>query len=113
MPETLQEITYSNLLAKAKVYFAPMSSEIVEQFKFQKLVKVLPKFLSDLRKFSEFCNFGGTLENRLNDQLVLGIQDDRIQQKLLDSRTLTLQTAIDIALSFESAAQGVKSLQFK
>ena len=32
--ETLQEITYINLLAKAKAYFEPDSSKIEEQFKF-------------------------------------------------------------------------------
>ena len=114
VPETLQEITSSTLLAKVKVYFAPAPCEIVERFKFRKRYrKPISEFLNKLRKWSEFCNFGGTLENRLRDQLVFGIHDDRIQQKLLDSRSLTLQTALVVALSFESAAQGVKSQQFK
>ena len=36
VPDTLQEITYSIPLAKAKAYFASVPSEIVEQFKFHK-----------------------------------------------------------------------------
>ena len=36
-----------------------------------------------------------------------------MQQKLLNSKNLTLQTAMNLALSFESAAQSIKSLKFK
>ena len=58
VPETLQEITYSNLLAKAKAYFAPAPSEIVERFKIQKHLRKpgerISEFLNELRKLSEF-----------------------------------------------------------
>ena len=62
---TLQDIVYSTLTAKAN--FAQAPSKIVENFKFQKwlqkLGETMDKLLNDLRKFSKFCNFGGTLEN--------------------------------------------------
>ena len=65
VPEALQEITYNNLLAKAKVYFAPSPSTILERFIFQKRLttgEIIAEFLKDLHKLSEFCNFGGTLK---------------------------------------------------
>ena len=52
-------------------------------------------FLSELRSIAEYCNFGDTLETMLRDRLVCGINDDRIQQKLLsEEKGLTLKSAI-------------------
>ena len=73
----------------------------------------ITEFLNDLHKLSEFCNLGETLENRLSEQLVFGIQGGIILQKILNSKSLTLETAMDLALSFKLATQGVKSLNFR
>ena len=70
-------------------------------------MKVFPNFWMTYGSFQNFVILGELWKIDW-DQLVFGIQVDRIQQKLLDSRCLTLQTAIDVALSIESAAQDVK-----
>lgn len=114
VPVKLQDIEYKELIKKANEHFQPQPSEIVERFKFQKRMRrageSISDFIRDLRRLSEYCNFGSTLEDRLRDQVVFGIQEDRIQQKLLDTRNLTLTNAMDIAFSIESATAGVKSL---
>lgn len=70
-------------------------------------------YVRKLHTLSEFCNFGNTINDHQHDQLVFVTQDEKVQQKLLDSKDLILQTALEIAESFESAEVSVKSLHNK
>ena len=47
----------------------------------------------------------------LSDRLVCGINDKKIQRRLLAESKLTLKRALDIAQSLETAAQNVQALQ--
>lgn len=46
----------------------------------------------------------------MRDQLVFGIQDEKIEQKLIDAKNVIFQTAVGIAELFESVEVGVNSL---
>ena len=56
-----------------------------------------------LRKISEHCNFKKKVNKHIRDRLVVGVKDEKIQERLLGERTLTLEKAIEIAVSMESA----------
>ena len=61
-------------------------------------------FVAELRKLTEYCEYGESLNDMLRDRLVCGINHERTQQRLLSGdSTLTLEKALDIALSLESA----------
>ena len=47
----------------------------------------------------------------LRDRIVCGINEDRIQQRLLSESKLTLEKALEIAQSMEAAAKNAKTLQ--
>ena len=58
----------------------------------------------ELRPLSQHCEYGDSLEEMLRDRLVCGVNHKRTQQRLLgEGASLTLQKALDIALSLESA----------
>ena len=40
-------------------------------------------FVAALRHLAEYCNFGGSLENMLRDRLVSGVNNEKIQRRLL------------------------------
>lgn len=54
------------------------------------------KYLAELRKLAQDCNFGDSLMMMLRDRLVCGINDDRIQRRLLWEDRLTFERALNL-----------------
>ena len=54
-------------------------------------------YVSELRKLSEYCEYGETLEDMLCDRLVCGLAERRVQQRLLAEGDLTFDKALKIA----------------
>ena len=63
----------------------------------------ISEYVTLLRKMSEHCNFEEKVNEHIRDRLVVGVKDEKIQERLLGERTLTLEKAIEIAVSMESA----------
>ena len=73
-------------------------------------MKTIATYIAELRALSEFCNFH-ELEKMLRDHLICGVNNNRIQQRLLaETGELTYQKARDIAIAMESAAKHSKEL---
>lgn len=75
----------------------------------QLLEETVAHYVAELRKLTEYCEFGDTLDDMLCDKLVWGIEDGRIQKRLLAEDNLTFKKALDLALALEVAAQDSKS----
>ena len=59
---------------------------------------------TELRRLSQYYKYGDSLDSVLRDHLVCGINHDCTQQRLLsEGANLSLQKAMDISLSLESA----------
>ena len=67
-------------------------------------------FLGEIRRLARTCEFGDVLDSMLRDRIVCGLRDDATRRKLLQVRDLTLNTAIDICKSSESASQQLKEM---
>ncbi len=68
-------------------------------------------FVAALRKLATKCDFGEFLNDALRDRVVCGIRDENTQKRLLSEATLTLNSAVDLAQSLESAGEQVKKLK--
>ena len=68
-------------------------------------------YVAELSKLTEHCNFGETLPEMLRDWLVCGINNKKIQQRLLAERELTLKKAEEIALGEELAMKHMVDVQ--
>ena len=66
--------------------------------------------MAELRKISEYCEFGDTLDVMLRDKLVWGIADSRIRQRLLAEDKLDFKKALDMAQAMDLAAEDSKEL---
>ncbi|KAJ8018675.1 hypothetical protein HOLleu_43213 [Holothuria leucospilota] len=63
-------------------------------------------FLAELKRLSSTCNFGAFLKDALRDRFVCGLYDATVQKKLLsEDDSLTLEKALKIAVSMETAAK--------
>ena len=95
-------------------HFSPKLSVIVERFKFHNRSRLegekVAEFVAGLRRLSEHCQFGATLEDMLRDRLVCGISDDRIQRRLLAKREFSFEKVVEIATATEMALKNLIDL---
>lgn len=77
----------------------------------QEMGEKFDEFLMDLRKLIKSCDYGEITDSIIRDRIVCGIADDVTRRKLLQTRNLDLNTAIDICKAAEMAGQQMKSLK--
>ena len=87
--------TFTELVALVRDHYQPKPSAIVQRLKFNSCVRQpgqsVAEFMAELRRLTEFCDFGSALDEMLRDRLVCGINDARIQRRLLSEPALTFQ----------------------
>ncbi|XP_061156017.1 uncharacterized protein K02A2.6-like [Syngnathus typhle] len=114
-PTKPKEKTYGELVALLKNHFDPKPSEIVQRYKFdscsRKPNESVMEYVAELRRLAQDCNYGNTLEQKLRDRIVCGINDDRIQRRLLAEADLTCEKALSIAVAAETATKNAQDLQ--
>ena len=88
---------------------------IVERFRFnsrnRQQGESVANFIAELRHLTRYCEFGGALNDMLRDRLVCGIENGRIQRRLLAEPNLTMDKAVEISIAMESADRNAKDLQ--
>ena len=93
----------------------PKPSAIAERFRFNKRDRKsgesISSYVAELRRLSEHCEYGNNLNDMMRDRLVCGVQNVRIQQKLLAETTLTFETAFKTASAMERAHSEALDLQ--
>ena len=87
--------------------FKPKPPVIAERYAFHKrdqcVGETVSDFLIELRRLAQTCSFGNFLEEALKDRLICSLAHSSTQKKLLTEKDLTLQKAIEIAMSAEMA----------
>ncbi|XP_030586939.1 uncharacterized protein K02A2.6-like [Archocentrus centrarchus] len=98
-------------------HFQPKPLVIAERFRFHKRHQLktesTSEYIADLRRLSEHCQFGEGLSDALRDRFVCGLHNESIQKRLLTEDNLTLNRALEIAISMETAAKDAGELQGK
>ena len=114
-PTKLNTCTYKQVVEKLTGHFAPTPTAVIQRCKFNSRVRMpgesVSTYCAELRKLSEFCDFGDRLEDMLRDRLVCGISDQRMQQRLLSEEGLDFKKAFDLAIRMEAAQKDTKELQ--
>ncbi|KAL5473647.1 hypothetical protein EMCRGX_G028155 [Ephydatia muelleri] len=102
-PDKPTDKSISEILELARDHFCPSRSVIVQRYNFncrtQKEGETVSQFCAELRRLSEYCEFGNTLNDMLRDRLVCGIRDITLQRRLLAERGLTFAKAFELAQS--------------
>ena len=86
----------------------PKPNLISERFKFNSRNraenKTISEYMAELRRLTQYCDYGTVLNDMLRDRLVCGVNHSHIQRKLLsEGSSLTLEKALSIAISVEAA----------
>jgi len=97
-----------------KEHYEPKPQKYVQRTKFENRnrhpTETVSQYVAALRHLSEFCDFGNSLEERICERIVRGINDGNIQRRLLSEVDLTLQKAIQIAQAVVTSETGAKDL---
>jgi len=106
-PEELERIDFDILLTTFGRHFSPDPSRILERYKFNRRDQLseesIVDYVANLKKMSEFCRFGASLDELLCDRLVCGVKDSVLRKRLLAELDLTLKSAVNIAIAHEQA----------
>ena len=103
------------MIAVLEKYFDPKPAVIAERFKFHERDQLpgesLADYIAELHRLATHCEFRDYLNDALWDRLVCGLHAERTQRRLLTTKNLTLQEAIETALAMEAADKDSKTLQ--
>ena len=113
-PNTPESKSYTDLVDLLKNHFNPTPSVIMQRFKFntrtRKDTESVVTYVAELKRLDEHCEFGDKLNETVRDRLVCGVNDIRIQNRLLQESKLTYDKAFELAQSVEVAAKNAADL---
>ena len=114
-PAKPAEKSFNVLVKIMKDHLKPKSLMIAKRFKFhwhnQHERETVTQYLTELRKFSEQCDFKEYLKEALHDRLVCGLWSEVIQRRLLAEENLTFKKGQELALGMKTTAKNVCELQ--
>ena len=106
--------SYADLKRLMLEHLHPKPNEIAQRYIFfkrdRRTGESVKDYVAELRKLSEHCNFGHNLHESLRDRFVCGLNDERVQQRLLATSDLTLKLAVDTATAMEAAARSARQI---
>ena len=106
--------TFEELSQLLKNHHEPAPPKFTCRAKFDARTRLpgetMSQYVAALRNLSEYCEFGETLNDRLCEKFVTGLNNQEIQRKLLLEKNLTLQKAVQLATSMQQTSDAVKSL---
>ena len=115
-PHSLQDddVTLDLMRETLQKHFDPKPSPITQRFRFHtRMRKQDESVVAELRVIGEHCDFGDSLDAMIRDRLVCGINNSRIQRRLLQEADLNYERALQLAQAMELAAQDITSLSGK
>ncbi|PAA75827.1 hypothetical protein BOX15_Mlig026022g1 [Macrostomum lignano] len=127
LPAKVSDKSLAQLTKILEDHYAPKPSELAARFRFQRRLQQpgesLAEFVASLKALSSHCNFsaspcehchfGGTLDERLRDQLVFGLHSDAYRAKLLEEKNPTFNSLQERVLSLEAVERSSSEMAQK
>jgi hypothetical protein len=102
------------VLKKFTDYCEPRKNTVFERYKFwqrnQHEQETTDQWVTDLRTRAASCEFGDSKDLMIRDHIVFGVSDDRIKERLLREKDLTLDKAVDICRAAEISRLHVQTM---
>ena len=106
---------YDKIIEAFENHCTPLVNETFERYIFRTRVQGenenIEQFVTDLRLKSQSCNFEHLADGLIRDQVVYGIRNKAIRERLLREQNLTLNRAVEICLAAENAAMQLHHLE--
>ena len=109
------EKTVESILKKFESFCSPRRNETFERHIFmsckQEMSEDVMTYMVKLKNLAESCEYGVMRDSIIRDVFILGLNNDTIRESLLRDNDLTLERAIDTALSFQEARNRIGKLR--
>ena len=106
-PEKPKSCSYADIVKRLADHFNPKQGVAVKRYQFNSRSRQpgesISKYVAELRHLAIGCEFGDSLSEMLRDRLVCGINDPRMQRRLLSESDLDFDKALKTALAMEMA----------
>ena len=116
-PDKLGDKSYDDLVALIKKHFPPHHPLSLSGTNFHTQVRnqgeSLANFVADLHNIAKHCEFNDVLDDMLSDRFVGGVNEPKIQKRLLAEPKLTLTSAFDLAQALETASKDLLDLDIQ
>ena len=73
--------------------------------------ETIEQYVTDLKLKSMSCNFEHLVDGLIRDQIVYGIREKVVRERLLREKDLTLTRAVDICVAAETATTQLLTLE--
>ena len=115
-PSKPKDKTFKELVEVVQNHRDPKPSVITERFRFTTRVRKggesVQDYITELRPFSQHCDYGENLDTVLRDRLVCGVNDMSVQRKLLsESSDMTLFVVLKTAVATEAGMKNVTDIR--
>lgn len=101
------------VLAKFEAHCTPKKNETYERYMFRSRVQLhnepFDSFLTALRLKAQSCGFGTLKDSLVRDQIVFGVEDKKLRERLLRETDLSLESAIKICHANELSQKHIKT----
>ena len=107
----ITERTVAGILTALETYCVPRKNTIYERYRFRTTVqegRSIAVFVTDLRRRVTYCDFGAIKESLIRDQIVVGISDPKLRERLLRETDLTLEKAVKLCRITEQSKEQSK-----
>ena len=111
------DATFKDIVKLLTEHYQPKPSKVVQCYLFNSRIRKqgesVATYIAELKHLSEHCKLAGILEDMLCDRMVCGINDSRIQCRLLAEPDLNHKKACELVLALEAADKSAQELQAK
>ena len=107
----ITERTVEGILTVLETYCVPRKNTTYERYVFSMTIqedRSFDIFVTDLRRKAEYCDFGAIKDSLIRDQIVVGINDPKLRERLLRKTDLTLEKAIKLCRITEQSQEQSK-----
>ncbi|GAB1597566.1 hypothetical protein Ahia01_000033100, partial [Argonauta hians] len=102
------------VIEKFEEFFVGDTHEAYESYRFhlrkQEHSENIETYITALRRLAKNCNFGELTSRMIRDQVVVGVTDDMLREKLLADKKLTLDKCLQIGRAHETSKKQTKSI---
>ena len=116
-PAKPADASFKDIVKLLNEHYQPKPSRVVQCYLFNSHVRKqgesVATYVAELKRLSEHCEFAANLNDMLCDNVVCGINDSRIQRRLLAEPDLDYKKAYELALALEAADKSAQDLQAK
>ena len=110
------KLKYEIIIQKFDEYITPRKNTTFCRYKFftyrQGDGQSFDKYLTEMRKLSNDCEFGNLHDSILTDMLIIGLNSKRIQERLLREENITLEKVIKNCKSTELTSRQAKVILY-